>query len=119
MSPRATRHNTNLSKRGGLSLNELFVRAGHRSRVQASTLPAMPGALEYVKKHRPRQLARVRVLQRGMIAGDGGQSAGQRVFGPMGKRVVAREQALRLALLVGQQAVECDACPGKRRHEDS
>ena len=38
------------------------------------------------EKHRARQLAGIGVLQGRMIAGDGGQSAGQRVFGPMGKR---------------------------------
>ena len=49
---------------------------------------SMPGAHEYLQKHRPRQLAGIRVLQRRMIAGDCSQSAGQVILGSMRKNVI-------------------------------
>ena len=43
-----------------------------------------------------------------MVAGDGGQSAGQREFGSMGKRVIPANKFCANALLVCQQPVKCD-----------
>ena len=105
---------TNVSERSG-SASRSFLRAGPiviAFRFQPASCLA--------RLNTSRNIGRVSLpvlvfCKRGMIAGDRGQSAGQRVLGSVRKRVICADQFCALALLMGQQAVECD--PAQANHD--